>query len=202
MKKKLILNQNTSAKDFEKNYFYAVELKEFAKTIGVNGTAKLRKDQLEKIIKSFLLTGVVTQAIDKLKRSKSDRDFEKSQLKMDTVVNNYCSNKITKTFIITEAIKIQPNLPKKSGVWYWINRWREEQLEKTSITYGDIIHQFIELSNKKERLPRIPSTKFNNFISDFLEAKEGSRAEAIIAWEQLKETNIPKTFEAWAKQNT
>ena len=189
MKKKLKLNQNTSAEDFEKNYFYAVELKDFAKSIGVNGTAKLRKDQLEKIIKNFLLTGVVTQVADKSKRTKSERDFEKSQLKMDTVVNNYCSNKITKTFIKTEALKIHPNLPKKSGVWYWINRWREEQLEKTSITYGDIVHQFIELSNKKERLPRIPSTKFNNFISDFLEANKGSRAEAIIAWEELKETN-------------
>ena len=202
MKKKLILNQNTSVEDFEKNYFYAVELKEFAKSIGVSRAAKLRKDQLEKIIKSFLSTGVVTQAIDKLDTSKSERDFEKSQLKMDTVVINYCSNKITKTFIKTEAMNIQPNLPKKSGVWYWINRWREEQLEKTSITYGDIVHQFIGLSNKKERLPRIPSTKFNNFISDFLEAQKGSRAEAIIAWEQLKETNIPKTFEAWAKQKT
>ena len=62
----------------------------------------------------------------------------------------------------------------------------------------NIVHQFIELSNKKERLPRIPSTKFNNFISDFLEAKKGNRSAAITAWEQLKEINIPKTFEAWA----
>ncbi len=175
-----------------------MELKEFAKSIGVSGTSKLRKDQLEKIIKSYFSTGSIIQISVKSQSSKQEKDYENSELKMSTKVNNYCSNKITKTFIINQAKNIQPNLPKKSGVWYWINRWRESQLKKQSITYGDIVHQFIELSNKKERLPRIPSTKFNNFISDFLEAKKGNRSAAITAWEQLKEINIPKTFEAWA----
>ena len=51
--------------------------------------------------------------------------------------------------------------------------------------------------NYKGRLPRIPSTKFNNFIADFLAANKGERSDAIIAWEQLKEMNTLKTFEAW-----
>ena len=118
---------------------------------------------------------------------------------MSTLVKNYCSNKITKTFILDEAKRIQSDLPQKSGVWYWINRWREDQLETKEITYGDIINQFIELSNKKDRLPRVPSTKFNNFITDFLAANEGCRSEAIAAWEQLKESNIPKSFKAWGE---
>jgi len=199
MKNKTALHKGMSLEEFENNYFYAIELKEFSKSIGVSGTSKLRKDQLEKIIKGYFSTGSITQIAMKSQSSKQEKDYENSELKMNTKVNNYCSNKITKTFIITQAKDIQPDLPKKSGVWYWINRWRESQLKKQSITYGDIVHQFIELSNKKERLPRIPSTKFNNFISDFLEAKKGSRSEAITAWERLKETSIPKTFEAWEK---
>lgn len=199
MKNRTALHQGMSLEAFENNYFYATELKEFSKSIGVSGTSKLRKDQLEKIIKGYFSTGSITQISVKSQSPKQEKDYENLELTMSTKVNNYCSNKITKTFIIAEAKNIQPDLPKKSGVWYWINRWRESQLKKQSITYGDIVHQFIELSNKKERLPRIPSTKFNNFISDFLEAKKGSRSEAITAWEQLKETNIPKTFEAWKK---
>lgn len=199
MKNKTALNQSMSLEEFENNYFYATELKEFSKSIGVSGTSKLRKDQLEKIIKGYFTTGSIAQLAVKSQSSKQEKDYEDSELTMSTKVNNYCSNKITKTFIITEAKNIQPDLPKKSGVWYWINRWRESQLKKQSITYGDIVHQFIELSNKKERLPRIPSTKFNNFISDFLEAKKGSRSDAITAWEQLKKTSIPKTFESWEK---
>ena len=119
---------------------------------------------------------------------------------MSTLVKNYYSNKITKTFILDEAKKIQSDLLKKSGVWYWINRWRQDQLETKEITYGDIINQFIELSNKKDRLPRIPSTKFNNFITDFLSTNEGDRSEATAAWEQLKESNVPKSFEAWVEK--
>ena len=118
---------------------------------------------------------------------------------MNTKVINYYSDKITKTFILNEVSKIQENLPKKSGVWYWINRWREQQLEKGILTYGDIVHQFINLSNKKEKLPRIPSTKFNNFITDYVGAKKGTKTEAIQEWEELKVINIPKTFDEWIK---
>ena len=84
-------------------------------------------------------------------------------------------------------------------MWYWINRWREQQLEKGILTYGDIVHQFINLSNKKEKLPRIPSTKFNNLITDYVGAKKGTKTEAIQKWEELKVINIPKTFDEWIK---
>lgn len=120
---------------------------------------------------------------------------------MNAQVKNYCSNKITKTFIVTEAKRIRPDLPKKSGVWYWINRWREDRLEKNSITYGDIVRHFIELSNEKERLPRVPSTKFNNFVTDFLAAKKGERSDAIMAWEQLKKWTSLKLLKLGITRN-
>lgn len=195
--KKRKLSKETTLEQFENNYWYAVDLKGFAKEIGVKATAKLRKDQLEIIIRNFITTGSLIEIKSEPKKAVKDKDYKSERLDINTQVKNYCSNKITKEFIVTEAKKIQPDLPKKTGVWYWLNRWREEQLGKNNITYGDIVHQFIDLSNKKGRLPRIPSTKFNNFVTDFLAANKGKRSDAIAAWEQLKEMDIPKTFEAW-----
>ena len=199
MTKQTKLTSKTSLREFDNNYWYALDLKVFAKTIGIKRSNKLRKDQLEKIIKDYLSTGLIVETEIKTNKARNIKDYENSPLDMSTLVKNYCSNKITKTFILDEAKRIQSDLPKKSGVWYWINRWREDQLETKEITYGDIIYQFIELSNKKDRLPRIPSTKFNNFITDFLSTNEGDRSEAIAAWEQLKESNVPKSFEAWVE---
>ena len=199
MTKQTKLTSKTSLREFENNYWYALDLKAFAKTIRIKGSNKLRKDQLEKIIKNYLSTGLIVETEIKTNKARNIKDYENSPLDMSTLVKNYCSNKITKTFILDEAKRIQSDLPQKSGVWYWINRWREDQLETKEITYGDIINQFIELSNKKDRLPRVPSTKFNNFITDFLAANEGCRSEAIAAWEQLKESNVPKSFKAWGE---
>lgn len=49
----------------------------------------------------------------------------------------------------------------------------------------------------KERLPQIPSTRMNNFISDFLadSANQGkTRADAMQQWQALKQQGIPKTY--------
>ncbi len=187
MKKNIKLSKKTTLQQFENNYWYALELKEFAKTIGLKATSRLRKDQLEIKIREYIETGsIIEKATESKKRSK-EKDYELSPLTMETQVMNYCSNAVTKAFILSEAEKIQTDLPKKSGVWYWVNRWREEQLQQAVVTYGDIVHQFIELSNKEGKLPRIPSTKFNNFIGDFLDADAGSRAEAMQAWSKHRQ---------------
>ena len=44
---------------FDNGYWYATELQEFAKTIGIASANKLRKDELEKAIKLFLETGKI-----------------------------------------------------------------------------------------------------------------------------------------------
>ncbi len=121
---------------------------------------------------------------------------------LNTVIQHYVSNKETKAFIVAEAHKRCPELPKKFGVWYWINRWREAQREKQQpITYEDLVIQFVALSTQKGRLPQIPSARFNNFITDFLAANAGNRDQAKAAWQQLKALDIPKTYAAWAKYN-
>jgi len=42
---------------FDNGYWYATEIKQFAKTIGIPSASRLRKDELEKAIKVFLKTG-------------------------------------------------------------------------------------------------------------------------------------------------
>jgi hypothetical protein len=49
-----------------------------------------------------------------------------------------------------------------------------------------------------DRLPQIPSAKFNNFITDYLKNEKGkTRIDAIKAWGKLKEMNIPKDYNSW-----
>ena len=192
------LHKVKTVAEFDGGYWYALELKEFARDIGVPNSSKLRKDQLEEIIKNYIETGHV---LDNNKSSISKKEMI-DKLNLNEKIQHYVSNKKTKSFIMTEALKLCPNLPKKSGVWYWTNRWREEQLEKKQkITYLELIQYFVKLSTQDGRLPQIPSARFNNFITDFLAANEGTREEAKIAWEQLKSLDIPKTYVAWKNHN-
>ncbi|WP_339725469.1 hypothetical protein [uncultured Paraglaciecola sp.] len=192
------LHKVKTVAEFESEYWYALELKQFARDIGIPNNSKLRKDQLEKIIKNYIQTGDVAINIKTITPKKESSD----KLSLAECVQHYVSNKRTKSFILSESLKLCPELPKKSGVWYWTNRWREEQLEKRiKITYLDLVQHFVKLSTQDGRLPQIPSARFNNFITDFLSANEGSREEAKSAWEQLKSLKIPKTYEAWKQHN-
>lgn len=123
-------------------------------------------------------------------------------------VVNYTSNKETKDFLVREALKIAPNLKKKSGARYRLNRWREEQLTKgVRITYGDLVKQYIKLNQIEGRFPQAPSGRYINFLSDFLRSeKTATREQALKAWKKLKGLNVPKTYQAWkefhgSKQN-
>jgi len=40
--------------------------------------------------------------------------------------------------------------------------------------------------------------RFSNFVADFLEAdKRATRTEAIAAWTELKELDVPKDYVSW-----
>ena len=190
-----------SVRVFENSYWYALELKAFAKEIGIPSYDRLRKDELESAIKSFLTNGKHDKPTLRVSRNKSAaKDYSLSPLTPNTLITNYTSNKTTKSFIVAEAKHRQSSFEKKSGCWYWLNRWREDQFTAARrITYGDLVEQFLVLCNTKERLPKIPSTKFNNFISDFIGADAGNRTEAAAAWEALKYLDCPKTFNDWLK---
>lgn len=193
------LSKSMTLEQFDNGYWYAEDLKNFAKDIGVPKARTLRKDQLEKIIKIFLKTGNIQSKTKKKTLSTKKKDLENG-LSFNLPVINYTSNKETKDFLLKEALKINPNLPQKSGCKYWLNRWREEQIEKgKKITYGDLVKKYVSLRETKKDFPQIPSTKFNNFIADYLSNKEGSKKQALAEWEKLKKLKIPKTYKSWKK---
>src|SRR5688500_95628 len=117
MAKKTKLTENITVEQFENGYWYAEEIKAFAKKIGIRNTTRLRKDQLEDLIKAFIRTGKIPSSTKKPAPPTLVKDHELG-LKPALPIINYTSNKVTKQFIESEARKIRPNLKKKSGARY------------------------------------------------------------------------------------
>jgi hypothetical protein len=186
--------------EFEHGYWYALELKEFAKNIGIPFANKLRKDEIETSIKYFLKTGQIKSPTKRGLSISGPKDIELG-LSLDLPVVVYTNDKETKAFLDREAQKIAPGLKRKSGVRYWHNRWREKQLAKgIQITYGDMVQQYVRLNQAKEPFAQIPIGRYINFVSDFLAAEKGAtREQARNAWQQLKKLDIPKNYRSWAK---
>jgi hypothetical protein len=189
-----------SLTQFEHGYWYATELKQFADSIGIPSANKLRKDELEKAITSYLRSGKI-QLPTKRRLSRTGPPDLELGLTLDLPVINYTSNKVTKIFLEVEAKKIVPNLKRKSGARYRLNRWREEQLTAgKALTYGDLVKRYIELNSTPGDFPKIPFACYVNFLSEFLaNEKSATHAQAIAAWKKLKRADLPKTYRAWVK---
>jgi len=157
-----------SEQEFINKYWYASELKELAKSLGILKTEKLRKDELEEIILKYLKTGRINIPTKKQLNYKSNVE---DILRLNTIIKNYKNNKETWIFIISEARKLQLDFKEKSGAKYWLNRWREKEIQKgNTITYGDLVNEYIRL-NHIDRLPQIPSAKFNPTFRTYKEGK-------------------------------
>ena len=99
-----------------------------------------------------------------------------------------------------QGCRMAPTLRRKSGVWYRLNRWREEQITSGSRpTYGDLVRQYVAL-NRTPRFERIPIRCYNYFVADFLAAdNNASRAQIVAAWNKLKKLDAPKDYASWVK---
>ncbi len=183
--------------EFRKKYYYAEELKEIAKTIGVKNVSKYRKDELETLIEEFITLGTLPK--DKKSSFRNIPKDSDSPLREDRIIERYTNDKATKKFLLIQSKKKNPEFQKKSGSSYWLNRWREEQIKAWNvITYGDLVNHYIFLNSSESPNRRIPSTKMNNFIKDFLENENGSnRSKALMEWKKLKALPIEKNYAAW-----
>ncbi|MDC9580531.1 hypothetical protein PSI15_02915 [Xenorhabdus sp. PR6a] len=194
------LYRNMSVEEFEKGYFYATELKAFAKELGID-VGTLRKNEVEDHIKARLSGSDDTPLPKGVPNRKTSGS--RDRLSPDSYIVNYVSDKATKTFLKEEISKRDPDLKDKSGQWYWLNDWRKEQIRNNrKITYRELIDRLYELMTTKGRLPRIPSTRFNNFITDFLVAPENegaTRQEAMDEWERLKKIPVQKNYQEYKK---
>lgn len=193
------LSPTMTLREFENGYWYLDQLKDFADRIGIPAAKKLRKDELEEAIVAFLRTGNAALPTKRLLRKTGIKDVERG-LNLKLRIENYTSNRETKDFITQQARIMAPDVREKSGVWYRLNRWREEQITSGKhLTYGDLVRQYIVL-NKLPRFERIPIRCYCNFVADFLAAdKKTTRADAIAAWNDLKKLDVPKDYASWVK---
>jgi hypothetical protein len=193
------LSPTMTVRAFENGYWFLEQLKTFAERIGIPSAKKLRKDELETAIVTFLRTGKATSPTRRSLRRTGVRDVERG-LSLRRRIEHYTSNRQTKDFIVEQARLIAPQVREKSGVWYRLNRWREEQITSGKHpTYGHLVRQYIAL-NKVERFEKIPHGRYINFVAEFLAANRGgTRAQAIAAWTELKELDAPKDYASWIK---
>ena len=188
---------------FDNGYWYATELKTFAKAIGIPSANQLRKDEIEKAIKLFLETGKIKSPTRRRLSTPGTKDVERG-LSLDLPVVVYTNDKETKDFLEKEAQAIAPGLRRKSGVRYRLNRWREEQLTRgVEITYGDLVEEYVRLNQTREPFAQIPIDCYINFMSDFLAAEKGAtRERAMKAWQKLKALDVPKNYRSWARSQS
>jgi len=193
------LSPMMTLREFENGYWYREQLKDFALRIGIPAATKLRKDELEVAIVAFLRTGRAASLTKRSLRKTGVKDVERG-LALTLRIENYTSNRETKDFIIEQARRMAPNVRGKSGVWYRLNRWREEQITRGKrLTYSALVRQYIVL-NRMQRFERVPIVCYINFLADFHQANtRATRAEAIAAWKELKELDVPKDYESWAR---
>jgi hypothetical protein len=185
-------------REFENGYWYIDELKDFACQIGIPEATKLRKDELERAILAFLRTGIAKLPTKRALRKTGVKDLERG-LTLNLRIEHYTSNRETKDFIVQQARKAAPEVPEKPGVWYRLNRWREEQVTQGNHpTYGDLVRQYIALNNM-ERFEKVPHGRYINFVAEFLAAEKSTRADAIAAWTELKAMDVPKSYASWVK---
>lgn len=189
-----------SVAQFDNGYWYAVDLKRFAKAVGIPSAHRLRKDQLESAIRKFLATGSITKAPKRKSATPTQRDVDRG-LRPGLRVVAFTNDAATKAFLQREARKLAPNFRQRSGSRYRLNRWRDEQLAKNvPITYKDLVREYVRLNEPATKFARIPTTRYINFVSDFLRAEPGAtRKQATRAWTQLKAMDVPKTYRDWAR---
>lgn len=197
------LSRSMTLAQFDNGYWYATELKEFAKRIGIPSANKLRKDELERAIKLFLETSKIESPTKRRLSNSGTRDVERG-LRLDLPVAVYTNDKETKDFLERESQKLAPGLKRKSGARYRLNRWREEQLARgIKLTYGDLVEEYARLNQTREPFAKIPHVRYINFVSDFLAAEEGAtRKQAIEAWKRLKTLDVPKNYRSWVKSQS
>jgi len=195
------LSKSMTVAQFDNGYWYALEIKAFADEIGIPAASKLRKDELEELIKHFLRTGSIRNPTRKTLSRSGVRDVERG-LSLKLSVVSYTNDRETKNFIVREALKIAPKLKRKSGARYRLNRWREQQIDNgIKITYRDLVREYVRLNQMQGSFPQAPSGRYINFLSDFLAGeKNATRAQALKAWQQLKNAEIPKNYREWKKK--
>ena len=192
------LSRSITLAEFDTGYWYAVDLKRFAKELGIAESSRLRKDELEVAIKSYLATGTYAPARTRKISAAVPKDVDRG-LRLDLPIRRYTNDARTKAFLDTQARKLSPAHKQRSGARYRLNRWREQRTTagKTT-TYGDLVREYVRLCRPTALYARFPHGRYVNFVADFLRGeRNATRAAAIRAWHELTRRDVAKTYDAW-----
>src|SRR4029453_8913386 len=197
------LSKDMTLRQFGHGYWYATEIKRFAQSLGVPAAHRLRKDELEKAIRHFLVHGKVTNPTKRDSSRSGTKDVDRV-LRPDRSVILYTNNRDTKSFLEREARRLDPTFKRRSGARYRLNRWREAQLTRGArITYRDVVREYVRLNRPETTYRRVPSGRYITSLSDFMAANPGARmAAAIRAWKTVKRMNSPKNYRAFSRTPT
>src|SRR5690348_15070971 len=192
------LSLQMTPQQFENAYWYATELKAFAKTIGIPRAATLRKDQLESAILESLrgarprraastfvsMSGSLTSPVP---------DSEKG-LHLHLPIFRFRNDLQTWDFIEREARTLAPGMKRRSGAKYRLNRWRDAQLAAGHpITYADLIAEYVRLSTDPKPFAPIPQDCYINFARDYFVHEKGATWPGMLrAWKEVKKLDAPK----------
>src|ERR1700747_399459 len=86
------LSTSMTQAQFDNGYWYATQLKEFAKTIGIPSASRLRKDELEKAIKLFLEVGRIESPTKRSLSTSGAKDVNQG-LSLSLLVAVYANDK-------------------------------------------------------------------------------------------------------------
>lgn len=193
-----MLSKRMSVRAFENGYWYQAALVAFGRELGLPAAHRMRKNELVPAIKAYLATGRLPRTVSAKPLKKGPRDLD-TGLSLRLKIGNYTSNRETKDFLRRCARKKHPGVTEKSGVWYRLNRWREAEVAKRAVTYGELVDQYIAL-NIVERFERIPYDCYVNFLADYLEGEKGAtHKDARAAWKRLKLMDAPKNYRSWKR---
>lgn len=197
-RRKTKLATSMTSTQFDNGYWYAIELKRFATSIGLPAASKLRKDELETAIRRFLQTGKIERPTTRNLSRLGVRDVDRG-LRLDLPVVIYTNDKETKDFLERQALKIDPGARRKSGARYRLNRWREEQIARgVRLTYRALVKEYVRLNQTTGPFAQIPHVRYINFVSDFMAGEDGATREQVLkAWKKVKTLDGPKTYRAW-----
>jgi SAP domain-containing protein len=190
-----------TVRQFDCGYWYATEIKRFARSLGIPAAHKLRKDELEKAIRHRLAHGTVRSPTKRNLSRSGVRDVDRG-LRLDLPVVLYTNDPETKAFLEREAGTLDPAFTRRSGARYRLNRWREAQLTRGArITYRDLVKEYVRLNRPETTYRRAPVDRYVYFLSDFMAANPGAgMAAALRAWKAVKRMDAPKNYRAFAGQ--
>jgi hypothetical protein len=94
-------------RDFENGYWYLEQLKNFAERIGIPAAKKLRKNELEKAIVTFLRAGKAALPTKRSLRRIGVKDVD-CGLNLKLRIKHYTCNRETKEFIVEQARLMAP----------------------------------------------------------------------------------------------